>query len=148
MGKADIAKKFFMQGANCAQAVAGAFAKETGFSEEDLFKLASGFGGGFGRRREVCGAVSGMVIIANLLYGNSGIADKSAKDAHYALIQELLKEFENQTGSIICRELLNPEDAGTVSHVSEARSAEYYRKRPCAEMVAIAAGIVERRFFS
>ena len=144
MSKADIARNFFLQGANCAQAVAAAFASEVGMSETELFKLASGFGGGVGRRREVCGAVSGMVLIANMLYGNDDIADKDAKDAHYARIRELLKPFEIQNGSIICRELLGLDENGEPSHVSEARTAKYYQQRPCAELVADAADILEK----
>lgn len=144
MSKADIARNFFLQGANCAQAVAAAFASEVGMSEAELFKLASGFGGGVGRRREVCGAVSGMVLIANMLYGNDDIADKDAKDAHYARIRELLKPFETQNGSIICRELLGLDENGEPSHVSEARTAKYYQQRPCAELVADAADILEK----
>ena len=143
MNKADIARQFFLEGANCAQAVAAAFAPEVGMSESELFKLASGFGGGFGRRREVCGAVSGMVLIVNMLYGNENISDKKAKDDHYALIQKLLREFEDRTGSIICRTLLELEDTAATPHVSEARTAEYYQKRPCAELVALAAEILE-----
>ena len=99
--RAERARELFQQGANCAQAVAGAFADVVGMREEELFKIASGFGGGVGRMREVCGAVSGMVIIYNMLHGNSDISDKNAKDAHYAKVQNIVKKFEAQTGSII-----------------------------------------------
>ena len=142
--KAEYAKSLFKQGANCAQAVAGAFAAEIGMSEAEVFKLAGGFGGGVGRMREVCGAASGMVLIMNLLYGNSDISDKSAKDEHYARVQNVLKEFKAQNGSLICRELLGLDENGEVTHKSEARSAEYYRTRPCAEIVANAAEIMEK----
>lgn len=144
MTKSEIAKNFFQQGANCAQAVAAAFAPEVGMSEVELFKLASGFGGGFGRRREVCGAVSGMVLIANMLYGNDDITDKDAKDGHYARIQKLLKEFEAQNSSLICRELLGLDKNGETPHVSEVRTQEYYQTRPCADIVASAAEILEK----
>ncbi|MBE6390642.1 MAG: C_GCAxxG_C_C family protein [Lentisphaerae bacterium] len=144
MTKSEIAGNFFKQGANCAQAVAAAFAPEVSMSEVELFKLASGFGGGFGRRREVCGAVSGMVLIANMLYGNDDITDKSAKDDHYARIRKLLKEFETQNSSLICRELLGLDKNGETTHVSEPRSKEYYQTRPCVELVASAAEILEK----
>ena len=143
MNKADIARQFFLDGANCAQSVAAAFAPEVGMSERELFKLASGFGGGFGRRREICGAVSGMVLIVNMLCGNENISDKKAKDDHYALIQKLLREFEERTGSIICRTLLELDKDAATPHVSEVRTTEYYQKRPCVELVALAAEILE-----
>ena len=98
-GKADAAKNLFLQGANCAQAVLGAFAPECGLSQEEAFRIASGFGAGFARLREVCGAVSGMVLVANFLKGNSDPSDKASKDAHYELVQRLTGEFRKETGS-------------------------------------------------
>ena len=142
--KAEYAKALFEQGANCAQAVAGAFAAEIGMSETEAFKLASGFGGGVGRLREICGAASGMVLIMNQLYGNSDISDKDAKDAHYARIQSVLKEFERANGSLICRELLGLDKDGETPHTSEARTAGYYQSRPCSMIVAAAAEIMEK----
>ena len=84
MSKAEEAEALFKSGANCAQAVLGAFCGECGLDRETALKLASGFGAGMGRMREVCGAVSAMFIVANLKYGNSDLSDKRAKDAHYA----------------------------------------------------------------
>ena len=141
--RAKRARELFLQGANCAQAVAGAFADVVGMEEAELFKLASGFGGGVGRMREVCGAVSGMVIIFNILHGNSDISDKDAKDAHYAKIQNLAKKFEAETGSIICRTLLNLDANAATPPQSEARTEKYYKQRPCADLVEIAAQILE-----
>ena len=141
--RAKRARELFLQGANCAQAVAGAFADVVGMEEAELFKLASGFGGGVGRMREVCGAVSGMVIIFNILHGNSDISDKDAKDAHYAKIQNLAKKFEAETGSIICRTLLNLDANAATPPQSEARTEKYYKQRPCADLVEIAAKILE-----
>ena len=83
--KSELAKEYFLSGANCAQAVLCAFAGECGLSEESAMRMASGFGGGMGRMREVCGAVSGMILVANILRGNSDVKDKAAKDKHYAL---------------------------------------------------------------
>lgn len=144
VSKAQCARELFEQGANCAQAVAGAFADEVGMTQNEVFKLASGFGGGVGRLREICGAASGAVLILNLLFGNDDISDKSAKDAHYARIQKVLKEFEKQNGSLICRELLGLDKNGEKIPVSEARTAEYYKKRPCSKIVAMAAEILEK----
>ena len=106
MTKSQLAKQLFEEGANCSQAVLCAFANECGLTEKDAMRIASGFGGGMGRMREICGAVSGMTLVANLLYGNTDPADKAAKDRHYARIQQLAKAFQEQNGSIICRELL------------------------------------------
>ena len=147
MTKSQLAKEYFLNGANCAQAVLCAFAEECKLDETSAMRLASGFGGGMGRMREVCGAVSGMILVANILRGNTDPKDKAAKDAHYALIQHLAEKFREQNGSIICRELLNLEGHGPDAPVSEARNGEYYKKRPCAELVALAAGIVETEFF-
>lgn len=147
MTKSQLAKEYFLNGANCAQAVLCAFARECRLDEADAMRLASGFGGGMGRMREVCGAVSGMILVANILRGNADPKDKAAKDAHYALIQRLAEKFCEQNGSMICRELLGLEGKGVDSPVSEARTGEYYKKRPCAELVALAAGIVEAELF-
>ena len=145
MDKSQIAANYFKSGANCAQAVLCAFANECGLTESEAMRLASGFGGGMGRLREVCGAVSGMILVANILKGNSDPSDKAAKDAHYRLIQELASEFKAENNSIICRELLNLGGSSPDSPISETRTAEYYKKRPCAELVALAADIAARK---
>ena len=142
--KSELAKEYFLNGANCAQAVLCAFAVECGLTEESAMRIASGFGGGMGRMREVCGAVSGMILAANILRGNSDIKDKAAKDKHYALIQYLAGQFREKNGSIICRELLNLTAKGPDKPVSEERTSAYYKKRPCAELVALAAEILEK----
>ena len=144
MNKSEIARQHFLNGANCAQAVLCAFAAECGIDECSAMSIASGFGAGMGRMREVCGAVSGMILVANMIHGRYAVDDKAAKDGHYALIQKLAGAFREQNGSIICRELLGIDSKAPQSPVSETRSAEYYRKRPCAELVALAASIVEK----
>ena len=145
--KSEKAKELFHQGANCAQAVLGAFAQECGLTEEEAFKIASGFGGGISRMREVCGAVSGMVLVANFICGQSDITDKTAKDAHYAKVRELTDAFQKEVGSVVCRELLGLKEKQSDVPVSEARTDQYYKKRPCAELVGLAAEIVERTLF-
>jgi C_GCAxxG_C_C family probable redox protein len=144
MNKSEKAKALFMEGANCAQAVCGAFAAECGISEEHALVISSGFGGGVGRMREVCGAVSGMVLVLNMIYGSGDLKEKSAKDGQYARIQEVAEAFKKECGSIVCRELLGLEKKASTPPESEARTPEYYKKRPCADMVALAAEILEK----
>jgi len=141
---AEEARQLFLSGANCAQAVIGAFHRECGIELETALKLGSGFGGGVARLREVCGAVSGMVMAAGSLRGYSDLTDKAAKDAHYALIRKLADEFKAANGSIICRDLLGLDRQTSDSPVSSARTEAYYRKRPCVELVVQAAAILER----
>ena len=143
MSKSEEAKALFQSGANCAQAVVGAFHKECGIDYETALRLSSGFGGGMGRLREVCGAVSGMFMVASLKRGYSELNDKTVKDKHYALIQKLAECFKTETGSIVCRELLRLSSKQADTPVSEARTQDYYAKRPCAEMVALAAKIID-----
>lgn len=143
MSKSEEAKTLFHSGANCAQAIVGTFHKECGIDYDTAMRLSSGFGGGMARLREVCGAVSGMFMVASLKYGYTDLSDKKLKDKHYELIQRLAERFKSETGSIVCRELLGLSDKQSDVPVSEARTSEYYQKRPCAEMVALAASIVD-----
>lgn len=140
MDRAERAAELFLQGYNCAQAVAVAFADLTGLSPELSAKMASSFGGGMGRMREVCGAVSGMLLVTGLLYGYDAPEDAQGKKELYALVQSLAGQFRQQNGSIVCRELLNnpPSDPNP-----SPRTAEYYRQRPCAAMVYTAAQILD-----
>ncbi len=132
--------ELFLQGYNCAQAVAIAFSDVTGLSPELSAKMASSFGGGMGRMREVCGAVSGMLLVAGLLYGYQDSQDEAGKKAHYARVQELAGQFREQVGSIVCRDILkNPPSDPNPS----PRTAEYYQKRPCARMVVLASQILD-----
>ncbi|MDO4629066.1 MAG: C-GCAxxG-C-C family protein [Planctomycetia bacterium] len=141
--KGKLAREFFHKGANCAQAVACAFTEECGQTSEKMARLASGFGAGMGRMREVCGAVSGMTLVANLIFGPDDIMDKAGKDAQYAHVQALAERFKAETGSIVCRELLGLAPKQSDSPISEARTETYYKKRPCVEMVVLAATILE-----
>lgn len=136
------AMRYFTDGYNCAQAVVLAFSDLLSPEEETLSRLACSFGGGMGRLREVCGAVSGMFIVAGLIYGYAGPETGEIKAAHYARIQELAKRFAAENGSIVCRELLGQTEKHD-SPVPEQRTTEYYRKRPCAELVGCAAEILE-----
>ena len=134
------AAELFLEGYNCAQAVAVAFCDVTGLDAEFTAKLASPFGGGMGRLREVCGAVSGMLMVLGHLYGYDSSADDAKKKEVYAQVQELAKEFQRQNGSIICREILkNPPTDPNPS----PRTAEFYAQRPCARMVMVAAQLMD-----
>ncbi len=135
------AAESFLSGSNCAQAVLLAFGDCTGLDPETASRLASGFGGGMGRLREVCGAFSGMLMALDLLYGYTDPGENdTAKKAHYALVQELAARFKAETGSLICREILGnpPTDPSPCP-----RTAEYYATRPCTRMVMVAARILE-----
>lgn len=149
MTRPEKAKQLFTSGYNCSQAVVGAFIDDFAIDFDTAMKLSSSFGGGMGRMREVCGAVSGAFMIAGLKCGYCDPCDKAAKSAHYALIQKIAADFKQQNGSIICRELLegvgcNGKCQGSVP---EDRTAVYYKKRPCAELVYIAAKIVEDELY-
>ena len=140
MDRATKAAGLFLEGYNCAQAVAVAFADVIGMEEKQVARAVSGFGGGFGRLREVCGAVSGMVFVASYLYGYDSKDDNETKMAHYKRIQDLAGQFREKSGSIVCREILkNPPSDPAPS----PRTAEYYASRPCARMVYTAAEILE-----
>lgn len=136
------ARELFEQGYNCAQSVFGAFAKECGIDRETAVRIASPFGGGIGRMREVCGAVSGMMMAAGLLCGYSDPKTFDEKKRTYAMVQELADRFRNENGSIICRELLGLEEQDT-SATPSIRTERYYKKRPCSCLVECAAIILE-----
>lgn len=140
--KSEQAMELFKQGYNCAQSVFAAFCEDLGIDFNTALKLSSSFGGGMGRLREVCGAVSGMFLVAGMKYGYTDPKDNKAKAAHYKLIQELASQFKKENCSIVCRELLGL-DTGPDSPIPELRTDEYYKKRPCVELVGCAAGIME-----
>ncbi len=143
MSRKEMAMENFLAGYNCTQAVVLAFSDLLPIDRDTLMKLSCSFGGGMGRLREVCGAVSGMFLVTGLLYGYSTPETGAVKAAHYARIQELAHRFEEKTGSIVCREILGL-SVKRESPVPEARTAEYYRKRPCKETVGLAAEILEQ----
>lgn len=135
------AKELFKQGYNCSQSVFGAFCEECGMNFETALKISSSFGGGMGRLREVCGAVSGMFMVAGMIYGYNDPKDKAAKAEHYKRIQELAEKFKEMQGSLICRELLGL-TTKSESYIPEERTDEYYKKRPCVEIIGSAAEIM------
>ena len=137
------AMQLFEEGYNCAQSVFLAFEDMHGMDRKAAAALSSSFGGGMGRLREVCGAVSGMFLVAGALYGYDDPKAGKEKTAHYARIQELAAAFEKENGSIVCRELLGL-SVKREAPVPEERTAEYYKKRPCKELVGQAAEIMEQ----
>ena len=135
------AAELFLQGYNCAQAVAVAFCDVTGLDKDFTAKMVSAFGGGMGRLREVCGAVSGMYFVLGHLYGYHTPGDDEVKKALYAQVQELAGKFREENGSIVCRDSLkNPPSDPNPS----PRTAEYYAQRPCARMVYTAATLMDQ----
>lgn len=138
-----LAMEYFKDGYNCSQSVFLAFCNEFGMDFEMALKISSSFGAGMGRLREVCGAVSGMFMVAGMVYGYTDPKDHKSKTEHYERIQQLAKEFQDNNRSIICRELLGL-GTGKDSPVPELRTAEYYKKRPCVELVGMAAEIMEK----
>ena len=133
MNKADKAESLFRTGYNCSQSVYAAFAEELGITVEEAAKKASPFGAGFGKLREVCGAVTGMVMVIGDLYGYDDPKDAAGKKKLYALVQKLCGAFEESEGSLICEDLEEP----------AVRTEEYYQSRPCVKACRRAAEILE-----
>ncbi|MBQ2577484.1 MAG: C_GCAxxG_C_C family protein [Lachnospiraceae bacterium] len=143
MSRREAAMANFKNGYNCSQSILLAFADMIPVDRDILSRMASSFGGGMGRLREVCGSVSGMFMVAGFLYGYAGPETGQVKADHYARIQELARRFEEKHGTIVCREMLGL----TVRHdvpTPEARTQEYYKKRPCGEIIGDAAEILEQ----
>ena len=140
MNHVERAVDLFVEGYNCAQAVAAAFGDLTGLDEKTAAKMASCFGGGMGRMREVCGAVSGMLMVAGILYGYDDPKATKEKRELYAQVQAMAGQFREELGSIVCRDLLkNPPSDPTPT----PRTEQFYKDRPCARMVATAARIMD-----
>ena len=134
------AAELFLEGYNCAQAVAVAFCDVTGLEEKTAARMVSGFGGGMGRLREVCGAVSGMFFVLSYLYGYDDPKADEEKKQLYTDVQGLAAKFQQQCSSILCRDLLdNPPSDPNPS----PRTAQYYKDRPCARFVMTAAELMD-----
>ena len=146
--RVEKAKRLFKEGGyNCCQAVVLAYNDVFGIDENTAAALASGFGGGMGRMREVCGSVSGMVMLAGLVRPSTDPSDKAGRTGNYALVQEVAAEFKALNGSIICRELLGLAPMNE-SPVPSDRTPEYYQKRPCEELVGMSARIIGEKIIS
>lgn len=143
MSRASDAKNYFLSGYNCAQSVAIAFSDLVDLDKKTIAKAVSGFGGGMGRLREVCGAFSGAVFILSLLYGYDNAKETELKTMLYSDIQQFAQIYKEKNGSIICRELLGLDKSSSISPVPEKRTDKYYKKRPCAEIVYNCADLLE-----
>lgn len=144
----DRAVQLFKEGFNCSQAVFAAYSDIYGIDEKTALRIASSFGAGMGRMREVCGTCSGMFLVAGLESGATEGKDQEGKKANYDMVQMLAEEFRRRNGTIICRELLGL-DSQTVTAAEftettpEQRTDKYYKKRPCVKLVEEAAEILE-----
>lgn len=142
MSRGEIARRNFLNGYNCAQAVLLAFSDLTGMDRESLLRVSQPFGAGMGRLRLTCGAVSGAIMALGLITG--GQNDAAGKNRAYASVQAFTERFTARNGSIVCAELLSGKGIKAErAPESEARSESYYRKRPCPELCAQAADILE-----
>lgn len=131
----------FKEGYNCSQSVVAAFADRYGFTREQALRMSASFGGGIGRMRETCGAACGLFMLAGLETGAVVGADREGKAANYALVQQLAEEFKKRNGALKCAELLGLSKKEPVVSTPEARTPQYYAKRPCVKMVEEAARI-------
>lgn len=143
MTRAQKAKEYFLSGYNCSQAVAMAFSDLMDIDEKLVARLTSGFGGGVGRMREVCGTVTGAAFVMSALYGYDDSSCIKEKQNLYKEIQTIGEQFKKENGSVICRELLGLSIKGSDSPVPEVRTQQYYKKRPCADLVEYSASILE-----
>ena len=133
------AAELFENGYNCAQSIAVAFSDVTGISPEASARMISAFGGGMGRMREVCGAVSGMFMVVSSLYGYDS-PNPAAQKELYTIVQQLADQFRQEAGSIICREILaNPPSDPKPT----PRTPDFYKLRPCTRMVVLAASLLD-----
>ena len=142
MDHGEEARRLFLAGYNCAQAVFCAFRDETGMDLDAAARLSSSFGGGMGRLREVCGTVSGALLALGILRGYADPQNPELKKAHYSLVQEYARRFRERNESIVCRELLKNVPV-TPGGVPEARTPEFYQRRPCLRLVGQAAEILD-----
>ena len=163
MKQREKAKELFLEGYNCSQAVFVAYADRYGLDKELALRLSASFGGGMGRMREVCGAVSAMFMVAGMETGQVRPRDPEAKKANYDMVQKLARRYKEEFGSIICKELLglvpmagagkadNRGDALQAAEFTDTtpaeRTEEYYKKRPCLEQIQRACDILDEILF-
>ncbi|MCI8950643.1 MAG: C_GCAxxG_C_C family protein [Lachnospiraceae bacterium] len=143
--RAERAVGLFLSGYNCCQSVFAAYSEAFGMDREMALKVSCSMGGGIGRMREVCGAVSGMAMIAGLACGNTDPGNQEAKTKNYETVRQMADQFKKAHKTIICREILGLLEAEESAAPSE-RTESYYRERPCARMVETAARIIEETF--
>ena len=142
MDRVTKAEELFKSGYNCSQSVIGAVCEDLGYDFDTAVKVAEGFGGGMGRMRLTCGAVSGMVMAVGMLL-SSGKADNDTRAVVYAKVKELADKFKAENGTITCSELLGLEQSKKYNATPDARTDDYYKKRPCVELVKECVQIIE-----
>lgn len=143
MSRAEKAKEYFQQGYTCSQAVVLAFSDCMSVSQADILKLSLPFGGGMGRLRLTCGAISGMAMVIGAVFAEEGLSSENKKDV-YAIVQQLCAAFREENGSLVCGELLTGAHVSTsVGGEAEKRTETYYKKRPCGDLVYCAAELLE-----
>lgn len=153
-------ENFRVHGYNCCQSVLLAYSDVLGLDEDTAATLTSGLGGGMGRLREVCGSVTAMFLITGYIHPAADPTVKTDRTANYSLVQEAASKFRELNGSIVCKELLglvpkstvgkngigmpSPQSAELPAESPEPsdRTPEYYKKRPCEELIGISAGII------
>lgn len=143
MNRTEKAGQLFLEGYNCAQSVFTAFCDRFGLDEETAEKLSAGLGGGVGRMREICGAVSGAAMVLGSLASATEGDDSQSKMKNYELVREFSERFkERHGGTVICREMLELKIPMENTAMPENRTAEYYKNRPCLKAVEDAAEIL------
>ena len=135
------AEELFMQGFNCSQSVAAAFADVYGYTEEQMLRVSAGFGAGIGRLRLSCGAFNAMALLAGLDCGSVTPGDREGKSYNYKVVQQLTERFREEHGSLICSELLRLKKGAPLTYEASERTAEYYKTRPCVRQIISAARI-------
>lgn len=143
MDREKLAQQYFLEGYNCSQSLVLSFKDLVNIDEKILLSIASSFGGGMGRLRETCGAVTGMLIIAGLLYGYYTPETGKIKENHYKKVQDLALSFEKEYKSIVCRELLNI-NIKHDSYIPSIRNDSFYKNRPCLKYIQGAVKILEK----
>ena len=138
--RAERAKAYFQDGYNCSQSVFMAYADLFDLDVELASKFASSFGGGMGRMRYVCGAVSGMLMVLGFVFGYTDTESDTDKLSHYKLVQEKMRQFIGHFGSVTCSELIKTKDD---NFVPTPRNEEFYKARPCAKYVWYCAEILQ-----
>ena len=146
MDNSQKASEYFKQGYNCAQSVFLTYCEEFNIDKSLALKLSSSFGGGMGRLREVCGAVSSMFAVLGLKFGYTENNNDEKKAKHYALIQEAAEKFKKEYGTIICRELLGLDETKSIP-IPSKRTKEYYKTRPCEDFIKTACNIIDKYIY-
>lgn len=145
--RSERAVRLFKSGFNCSQAVFAAYADMFGLDEPTALRISAGLGGGVGRSREVCGTVSAAAMLIGMKYGATDGDDSEGKKLCYYKVQEFIAEFKKVNPSIVCRELLGLADGENSHPKPDERTEQYYKKRPCAQLVEDSALALEKIFF-